>query len=217
MPRSTLPVALAGFLGVALNLVAVASLREVPHTYAPGDVPAWRSETLAHPSASTVSALSFTFGLVFLAAFVGGLATIIRSSWATVGAVLFGSGALLDAAGTMAPVAVLHVGADSGVALLWVTLLLDSAFNGLLGLGLICFAVGWTGAPRWLRWLGLVAGIASLPVALQFSDDFFARLLAIAGPLWLSWVVAVSIRLILTGPLPDPLPSGGEGDSSSSP
>jgi hypothetical protein len=196
--RPALPVALAGFLGVALNLVAVAALREVPHTYAPGDVAAWRSETLAHPSASTVSAVAFTYGLVLLAAFVAGLASLIRSPWATVGAVLFGCGALLDAAGTMAPIAVLHVGPDAGVGLLWGTLLLDSAFNGLLGLGLICFALGWTAAPRWLRLLGLVAGLASLPVALQFMDDFFARLLAVAGPLWVVWVIAASIRVLKT-------------------
>jgi hypothetical protein len=191
--RPALPVAIAGFLGVALNLVAVAALREVPHTYAPGDVPAWLAETLAHPSASTLSACSFVVGLACLAAFAAGLASRSTSSWVSVGAALFGGGALLDAAGCVAPIAALHVDAQPGVALLWVSLLLDSAFNGLLGLGLICFAIGLDGFPRWLRALGLVAGVASLPVALQFTDDFFARLLAVAGPLWLTWVIAASI------------------------
>ena len=194
MPRP-FPVAIAGFVGVALNLVAVFALREVPHTYAPGDVPAWLAETRAHPTASTISAAAFVFGLVALAAFVAGLTASLRSSCATVRAALFGSGALLDAAGCVAPIAALHVDDSAGVALLWVSLLLDSAFNGLLGLGLVCFALSDT-LPRALRWLALVAGLASLPVALQFSDDLFARLLAIAGPLWLTWLVATGVWLL---------------------
>lgn len=204
MTRPALPVAVAGFLGAALNVVAVFALREVPHTYAPGDVPAWLSESLAHPIASTISAGCFTVGLVLLAAFVSGLAFLRPSSWSVVGAVLFGGGALLDAAGCPAVVAAIRSPA-SGVGLLWITLLLDSAFNGLLGLGLICFAVGLTDAPRSLRWLGGIAGLASLPVALQFTDDFFARLLAVAGPLWLAWVVATGIWMVRL-PHPDPLP-----------
>lgn len=50
---------------------------------------------------------------------------------------------------------------------------------------------GW---PRWLRLLGVLAGLASLPVALQFWSDPFARLLAISGPLWLAWFTAASLR-----------------------
>lgn len=197
MTRPHLPFAVCGFLGVALNVVAVAALREVPHTYAPGDVAAWVAETRAHPDASTLSAVAFTFGLVALAAFAAGLAHVGRSAWATAGAVFFGAGALLDAAGTMAPIAVLHVGDDPARGLLWLTLLLDSAFNGLLGVGLLCFAaaapaLGW---PRPLRVLSLVGGLVSLPVALQFTSDSFARLLALAGPLWLALVVWASVLL----------------------
>jgi hypothetical protein len=180
---------------VALNVVAVAALRPVPHTYAPGDVSAWLAETLAAPTHTLVSAVSFTVGLVALAAFAAGLAAHLKSPWATVGAVFFGAGALLDAAGTMAPIGALHVDAHTGLGLLWLTLLLDSAFNGLLGLGLLAFSVALPG-PRALKLLGLVAGLASLPVGLQFLSDSFARLLAIAGPLWLTWVSWVSIRLL---------------------
>jgi hypothetical protein len=181
-------VALAGWLGLALNVVAVFALREVPHTYAPGDVPAWLSETVAHPTASTVSAWSFTIGLVLLSAWAAGLAFAVRTSWAVIGACLFGLGALLDAAGTPAVVAALHVEPSAGVALLWLTLLLDSAFNALLGLGLLAIAAGTPGWPRPLRVLGVVGGLVSLPVGLQFSSDAFARLLAVSGPLWLVFV-----------------------------
>lgn len=188
MHRPNFPVALAGWLGLALNVVAVFALREVPHTYAPGDVPAWLAETVAHPTASTVSAWAFTVGLVLLAAWAAGLAFAVRTAWAVVGACLFGLGALLDAAGTLGVVAALHVDASAGVALLWLTLLLDSAFNALLGLGLLAIAAGTPGWPRPLRTLAVVAGLVSVPVGLQFSSDSFARLLAVSGPLWLVFV-----------------------------
>ncbi|MFO0598637.1 MAG: hypothetical protein U0228_25240 [Myxococcaceae bacterium] len=199
-----------------LNVVAVVALREVPHTYAPGDVPAWLAETLAHPTASTVSAVSFTVGLVLLAAFFGGLAAtsmVARRSVAVVAAVLFGGGALLDAAGTPAVIAALHSSSsDVGVALLWVTLLLDSAFNALLGLGLVVFAFALgAGAPRWVRVWAFVAGLASLPVGLQFLSDSFARLLAVSGPLWLGWIFVVSVRLMMDSPHPEPSPQGERG------
>jgi hypothetical protein len=197
MLRPHLPAAATGLLGVALNVVAVAALQDVPHTYRPGDVPAWLAETLAHPTATAVSAWSFTVGLVALAAFGLGLAFRARTAWSVAGAALFGCGALLDAAGTMGPLAALHVEASAGAALLWMSLLLDSAFNGLLGLGLLAFAAGlppeW---PRAHRLLAVGAGLASLPVALQFHDDAFARLLALAGPLWLAWVTWTSALLL---------------------
>lgn len=185
-------------MGVALNLVAVAALSPVPHTYSPADVPAWLAETRAAPEHTIISAWAFTIGLVALAAFVATIAKASRNSTAVVGAAFFGAGALLDAAGTLAPIAALHVDAATGVALLWLSLLLDSAFNGLLGVGLLFFSISQTtddGWPRGLRWLAAVAGAASVPVALQFHSNDFARLLAIAGPLWLSWVTWSSVVL----------------------
>ena len=200
MRRPHFPAGLAGLLGVLLNVLAVGALQSVPHTYRPGDLPAWLAETLAHPEATVISAWAFTLGLICLAAFCAGLAFAVRSSWVTVGASLFGLGALLDATGTMAPLAALHVEHPVGIGLLWMSLLVDSAFNGLLGLGLLCLAVGlpadW---PKALRVLGVIAGLASLPVSLQFHSDDFARLLAIAGPLWLTWVTWTSVRLLRLG------------------
>jgi hypothetical protein len=199
--RASVSAGVAGLVGVLLNVVAVASLGPVPHTYAPGDVPAWLAETRAAPLHTQVSAWAFTIGLVALAAFVAGLARAVekRRTLALVGAVFFGGGAMLDAAGTMAPIAALHVDASVGLALLWLTLLLDSAFNGLLAIGLLCFAGALSpddGWPRPLRWLALVAGVVGLPVALQFSSDTFARWLAVAGPLWLAWVAWTSVLLL---------------------
>ncbi|MGV3624659.1 MAG: hypothetical protein ACO1OB_27820 [Archangium sp.] len=196
MRRPHLPAGLAGFVGAALNLVAVAALQNVPHTYRPGDVPAWLRETVDHPTATAIAAWSFTVGPGLLAAFVAGLAHAHRNTWTIVGAVLFGAGALLDAAGTMGPLAALHVEASAGLALLWLTLLLDSAFNALLGLGLLCFAVGLEAHSKLHRGLAVIAGLGSMVVSLQFHDDFFAKLLAVAGPLWLGWVVWTSVKLV---------------------
>jgi hypothetical protein len=105
---------------------------------------------------------------------------------------------LLDAAGTLAPIAALHVDDQTGLGLLWLSLLLDSAFNALLGVGLLCFSIAQTtrdGWPRGLRWLASVAGAASVPVALQFHSNDFARLLALAAPLWLTWILWSSLAL----------------------
>jgi hypothetical protein len=63
---------------------------------------------------------------------------------------------------------------------------------------------GW---PRWLRALGVAGGLASLPVALQFWSDPYARLLALSGPLWLAWFTAVALR-------PGPAPAGGQGEAA---
>ena len=85
-----------------------------------------------------------------------------------------------------------------GQALLAVTLHLDASFNLALGAGLVlanAAAGKGSGWPAWLRALGIVAGLASLPVALQFWADPFAKLLAISGPLWLAWFAAAAIRL----------------------
>jgi len=200
---------IAGLAGVVLNIVAVAALRDIPHAYRPGDVMAWLAELQAQPFSTQLSAWTFTIGLVALAAFAVGLALTVanrrtlavtdRRNLAVAGAVFFGGGALLDAAGTMAPVAALHVESSAGVALLWLTLLLDSAFNGLLAVGLLCLAGAQRADDGWpvsLRVLGYVAGAASLPVALQFSSDSFAKLLAVSAPLWLVWVTWTSVLLL---------------------
>ena len=200
---------IAGLAGVTLNIVAVAALRDVPHAYRPSDVMAWLAEAQAQPLSTELSAWTFTVGLVALAAFAVGLALSVanrrtlavtdRRNLAVAGAAFFGGGALLNAAGTLAPIAALHVEPSAGVALLWLTLLLDSAFNGLLAIGLLCLAGALRSDDGWpvsLRWLGCLAGVASLPVALQFSSDGFAKLLAVSGPLWLVWVSWASVLLL---------------------
>jgi hypothetical protein len=201
-----------GLVGVLGNVLGVAFLRDVPSPYRPGDVAAWLAGSHAHPAATHASAWTFTVGLAALAVFAVLLALAAapraaRPGWVWGGALLAAAGALLNAAGTLAPaVAVSFVpappdpaGAAVGAALLALTLHLDAHFNLVLGLGLVAVNLGLgdgSGWPRWARVLGVVAGLASVPVALQASSDAFAKLLAISGPLWLAWILAASVRAL---------------------
>jgi hypothetical protein len=79
--------------------------------------------------------------------------------------------------------------------LLGLTLSLDALFNLLFGGGLVLAAAAVARAEErpWLGWLGLAAGLATLPVALQFMSAPAAAWLAVAGPLWLAYVLATSV------------------------
>jgi hypothetical protein len=197
-----------GLTAVLGNALGVAFLWNVPSPYRPGDVPAWLAGSQAQPLFTVASAWSFVVGLVALAAFmwllVQSAAPRARSpGWFHAGAVLVAGGALLNAAGCFGPAVAVRflppgeAGQALGVALLAISLHLDAHFNLVLGVGLLALNLsagpgpGW---PGWLRALGVVAGLASLPVALQFWSDPFAKLLAISGPLWLAWFTAVALR-----------------------
>ncbi len=197
----------AGVLGLVGNLLAIAFLGDIPHAWKPSDLAAWHAEITAHAANAMGSAWAFTVGLVLLVPFALAwprLPQVARPGLARVGALLFAAGALLDAAGTPtgAVVAGFLPSADpmnvpAARALLGFSLLLDATFNGLLGAGLIVMNIAAGPAlSRPLRALGVVAGVASLPVALQAVSDDYARLLAISGPLWLAWCTIVAVKMI---------------------
>ena len=185
-----------GVAGVALNLAAVAVLQPQPHCYKPGHVDLWLAEAQAAPVGTMVSAWCFTVGLVLLVPFAVGL--MRRDPRTRTGAVLLAAGALLDAAGTQLPIAALHLPNAVAQGCLWSTLLLDATFNGLLGLGLLLMTLGLRradGWPRGLRPLVALAGLASLPVALQFVSDGYAGLLLLSGPLWAAALIWIGLLL----------------------
>lgn len=200
-------VAGCGLSGVALNLLAVGLLFGQPHAYKPGSLEGWRLEALAQPLATFWSAEAFVFGLSLLAVFAACLGSVLafdRPTLARVGLWAFAIGAALDAAGCVTPLVLTRLGgapgAESAVlgqALLGITLGLDAVFNGLLGVGLLLINVAAGEAlPRWVRAVGLAAGVASLPLVFQVLSDGAARWLALSGPLWSLWVGAVSLRLL---------------------
>jgi hypothetical protein len=197
-----------GLAALAGNVLGVALLRDVPSPYRPGDLPGWLAGARAQPALTVASAWAFVLGLTALAA-LALLLALDRAprarapGWFHAGALLLALGALLDAAGCFGPAVAVRflpageAGQAAGLALLGLTLYLDAQFNLLLGLGLLAMSLsagdrcGW---PRWLRALGVVAGLASLPVVLQAWSDPFASLLALSGPLWLAWIGAAAWR-----------------------
>ncbi len=192
----------AGLVAVAGNVGAVVALYPVPSAYRLGALEGWTREVIAHPVAASVSAAAFLVGLVALAGFALLLGAQAGTT-ARVGGFLVALGASLDAVGVPAPLVVgVHLGAACGAgcapaahALLGFSLALDAAFNLLLGVGLVLLAHD---APQvaagWARALALLGGLASIPVALQAVWDPAQRGLAVAAPLWLAYVVAVSVR-----------------------
>lgn len=195
MTGSSRAIGLAGLVGVALNVIAVVALQPFTSPYSPADIPGWLASCAQYPIRTAVSSFAFVFGLVALAAFIIGYAAKLRTAPAVIGAVFIAGGALLDAAGCPAPLVALNTSAPIGEAFLRFTLLLDAAFNGALGVGLVCLFFA---QPGRLRWLALASGLLSLPVSFQWASADAARFLAIAGPVWLAWFAATSFGLLRT-------------------
>lgn len=76
------------------------------------------------------------------------------------------------------------------------TLSLDALFNLLLGIGLLALSSAlWRRGERAVGVFGIVAGMASIPVAGQPFSEASAKLLGVAGPLWLAFVLWTSFRM----------------------
>jgi hypothetical protein len=205
-PERDRPGALLGVLGVAGNVVGVAALGGVEGAYKPGGLGAWAESALAHPGPSVVSAVAFTVGLLALAGWALALGRRLAGPWAPLATAAMATGAVVNAAGTLAPaVLVLHVApacdgascAPVARALLGLTLSLDALFNLAFGAGLaLAGACLWRAARRpALGALGLAAGLATVPVAGQLAWQAAANWLVVAGPLWLAFVLWTSALL----------------------
>jgi hypothetical protein len=206
-----------GVLGVAGNVAGVVALADQPAAYKPLSLDAWAAQALQHPAASVTSAVAFVLGLLALAAWARALA-VAGSGASRLATRSITAGALFNALGCVAPlVLVLHVApgctADGcgpvARALLGLTLTLDATFNLLLGAGLALLGgVLLRRGARALGALGLLAGLASLPVSLQVVSPAAANLLAVAAPLWLAFVLATSVRLWRAPPASPAAPAG---------
>jgi hypothetical protein len=182
----------------------------VPVAYRPTDIDRWAALSAIHPQATVASAVSFILGLLALAGWAAGLGRRSGTPAARLGASAISTGAVLNAAGCVAPlVLVTHVlpgcapGACDGAAraLLGVTLSLDALFNLLLAVGLLALGTAlWQGGERAVAALGAVAGLASIPVSGQPFSEAAAKLLGIAAPLWLAFVLWTSFLLWRGGP-----------------
>jgi hypothetical protein len=200
--------AVCGFVGVAGNVLGVAVLGHIPSAYRPGTMTSWTREVMAAPAAATMSAVAFTLGLLALAGWAWTLASRLGTPASRAAGAAIVAGALLNAAGTPAPLVVAHHLAPAcgsgdeclaaGIAILGLSLSLDALFNLLLGAGLVGLSSAlWRqgGSGRPLSVLGVAAGVLSIAVSPQVVSDAAPRLLAIAGPLWLAFVAWTSVRL----------------------
>jgi hypothetical protein len=182
---------LAGLAAVAGNLLGVAFLHDMPSAYRLARLDEWAAAVRAQPAATLASAACFAVGLVALASWAGQLGRLVDTPRARFGASAIAVTALVNAAGSLLPIA--HAfGTGEGVALLRTSLTLDALFNLGLGVGLTCIGLDMLGSAK-LRWLALAAGVASAPVAAQALWDPAASLLYLAAPLWLSLILATSI------------------------
>jgi hypothetical protein len=199
--------AAAGIIGVIGNVAGVAVLGDIPSAYRPDEVATWTGQVLQAPVAASLSSVAFTIGLVALAGWAAVMGAQLSTAGAYAGGFVLAAGALLNAAGTPAPIVVVHLLAPAcgateacyaaSMALLVGSLALDAVFNLLLGIGLLLLgramrAASW---PAWLAWLTMAAGLASVPVSLQVMSSAAADLLLLAGPLWLTAITICSVRL----------------------
>lgn len=199
--------ALAGIVGVVGNAAGVAVLGDIPSAYRPDEIAAWTRQVRHAPVAASLSGVAFTIGLLALAGWAAVMGRRIATAGAYAGAFLVVAGALLNAAGTPAPLVVVHLLAPAcgdteachaaSMALLGSSLALDGLFNLLLGIGLLLLGRGMRRAswPAWLAWLTMAAGLASIPVSLQVVSPVGADLLLLAGPLWLTAITICAVRL----------------------
>jgi hypothetical protein len=183
---------LAGFVAVAGNMLGVAFLRDMPSAYRLARLDEWADAVRAAPRATTASSLCFALGLGALSAWVGELGRSTPSRTARAATKFATATALLDAAGTLLPLAV-GAGAEPARRLLHASVALDALFNLGLGVGLVGAGVALERTPR-LRVLAVAAGLTSIPVAAQAVWDPAAKLLVVAGPLWLTLIVATSLK-----------------------
>lgn len=199
--------AIAGIVGVIGNVVGVAVLGDISSAYRPDEVATWTGQVLHAPASATTSGVAFTLGVIALAGWALVMGVRLATSAARAGAFCVATGAVLNAAGTLAPLVVVHLLAPAcgeteachaaSMALLGGSLALDALFNLLLGVGLVLmgramYSEAW---PSWLAWLTTLAGVASIPVSLQIVSPTGADLLVIAGPLWLTSITVSSVRL----------------------
>ena len=83
-------------------------------------------------------------------------------------------------------------------ALLGYAITMDGLFNALLGSGLLAIGLTWLkdAERRKQGALATLAGLGTLPVALQPISDAAQQLLAVGGPLWLAFITWTSIELL---------------------
>lgn len=206
--RSILTISgVAGLLAVVGNVLGVVGLQGQPAAYRTDGLSDWVAQIGAHPAGTALSAWGFTVGVLLLTPFAAGLRALLpRDGLVDAGSRLIALGGLMDGVATLMPFVlsqhVLPVCASVqdclplGRAMLGFALSMDGATNLLIGLGLVLAGLGLRAVAPKTGILGVVVGLALMPVVGQSVSQRLADWLLIAGPAWLGWVVVASVVLL---------------------
>jgi hypothetical protein len=192
----------AGIAGAVLNVLGVLAVSGVESAYRPEGLERWYYAISQGSTGQQWSAWCFAVGLLLLVPWVAGLARVL-GPYAWPGAGLVVAGALVNVVGSLLPyvvaVNVPHGEAALGQTMLGLALVLDAFFNLAFGAGLVLLAFAMARDqhfPMWMPAFGLIAGLVTTSVVAQAWSPLGADMLALAGPLWIAWVVIVSWRLM---------------------
>ena len=197
-----------GLVAVALNILGIVTLKDVVTPYQIGGLDNWIASIPNHAGASSLSALSFVFAVLTMIPYAWALQHRDGRPGIRLGALSIAIGALMNAVACLVPfVVATHVlpSCSSPEAclpiargMLGYAITMDGLFNALLGSGLLAIGITWLKDPerRKPAIVGLLAGLFTLPVALQPISDACQQLLVVGGPLWLLFITMTSIELL---------------------
>lgn len=207
-PSRPIAAGVCGLLAVLLNVLGVLPLDDIHAAYKPGRLLEWYTQIQEHTTATALSALAFSLGVLLLPLFAPGLRALApRSALLGPSGILLTLGGVINSLGSLCPLVVAwqlvptcpvrESCAPAASALLGLALTTDALFNLLLGLSLILGGAAlFSSGHRRLGLLGALAGALTVPVAAQVRWVAGADWLAVAGPCWLLWIAAASVVLI---------------------
>ncbi|MDA0260879.1 MAG: hypothetical protein O3A21_01585 [Proteobacteria bacterium] len=206
-------------IGAAANGLGALALPKASLAYKPGRLGEWFAVNLTAPSGAEWGAILFTAGVLMMVPVACALAKLIGGplrGLAVIGAALMAVAGLVNGLATMLPFVlstqlapVIDMSAAPApamaIALLGVALAADAVAIGCLGAGIILAGLAMAGDPlfgRGLGGLGVIAGLAVLPMALEANYDWAAQWVLWGSiPLlaWLLWLAGQLWRLPAAG------------------
>jgi len=206
--RNARALAIMGVITAAAFVVGIVAVSMIPDQLNGGAFDKALTEIATHRHAEVVAGWMFAIGLATLIPFIWLVVRSLSDATrlpATIGACLITAGATIDIAGSLLLVAVGHglspsfadpaVRAVAG-AMLHLSVALDSMYNLTLGAGLVMIGRSMRAGGAWPRWtanLAIVAGVLSLPVALEWYSELAGAAQYASGTLLLAWVVGLAV------------------------
>lgn len=200
-------------LGSAIaNGLGALALPQASLAYKPGQLDAWLSVNLAHPNGAEWGAIFFTAGVLMMVPVAFALDKLLggrRRGLARIGAMSMVVAALTNGMATMLPFVVstqlaplVDVANPPAViiatAMLGAALTADAAAIGFLGVGILLVGVAMMSDANYgraLGVLGIIAGLAVMPMILEASYDWAAHWVLWGSLPLLVWLLGLAWRL----------------------